>query len=268
VACELGQAVGVWACGPVGVRPVRVAPLRGPCCHAVGARATVTSLSVNPPAPSVCPRPSPCVCAACACVCCVRCMHVHWLASMLGPGWKRHTTTHPEGEVWEAPPKPPPPPRPPLAPGIGEQVGTTTVTRTCGLAKAVRASRTVLNDWVRPREELDQELPFGLQGDAPNLDQRLRSLIDKDVLALGAITQCGSRFLERWLRMLATGAAPLPPPPSPRRWGWRGRWRVLNPLRWQLGRQLWRQLGRQLWRRPRGRARPGSCLRRVLAREL
>jgi len=117
--------------------------------------------------------------------------------------------------AWSRQPQGPPRnPDPAVGPQSAHEQGTTTVTRTCSLAKAVRAARTSLKDWVSDLKPAP--VPPGLVGYAPNLDECLRSLIDKDVLALGAITQRGSRFLERWLRMLATKAAPLPPLPAPR----------------------------------------------------
>ena len=116
--------------------------------------------------------------------------------------------------AWSRQPQGPPRnPDPAVGPQSAHEQGTTTVTRTCSLAKAVRAARTPLKDWVNDLKPAP--VPPGLVGYAPNLDECLRSLIDKDVLALGAITQRGSRFLERWLRMLATKAAPLPPLPAP-----------------------------------------------------
>lgn len=117
--------------------------------------------------------------------------------------------------AWSRQPQGPPRnPDPAVGPQSAHEQGTTTVTRTCSLAKAVRAARTSLKDWVSDLKPAP--VPPGLVGYAPNLDECLRSLIEKDVLALGAITQRGSRFLERWLRMLATKAAPLPPLPAPR----------------------------------------------------
>ena len=106
------------------------------------------------------------------------------------------------------PPGPPPPPPPP----VGTRV-LTTVTRTCGLAKAVRAAGRDLTAWVGT---LDCPLSTGPGGDPT---QRLLKRIDAEVMAMGVVTRKGSRLLELLLRMLADeapGAAPpAPGPPGP-----------------------------------------------------
>jgi hypothetical protein len=113
------------------------------------------------------------------------------------------------------PPEPPPGPAPQPPPGVEHQ-GSTTVTRTCSLSKALNASLPLLEDWVAWMGP-DASLP-ALKGREGQQDPRLAlgAYIDAEVLAMGAVTQRGSRFLEMWLRILASANdAPMPPPPPP-----------------------------------------------------
>ena len=90
------------------------------------------------------------------------------------------------------------------------------MTRTCSLSKALNASLPLLEDWVAWMGP-DASLP-ALKGREGQQDPRLAlgAYIDAEVLAMGAVTQRGSRFLEMWLRILASANdAPMPPPPPP-----------------------------------------------------
>ena len=142
------------------------------------------------------------LCAVCCVLCCV------WAAMDAGGG------AHGTGPL-PKPPEPPPGPAPQPPPGVEHQ-GSTTVTRTCSLSKALNASLPLLEDWVAWMGP-DASLP-ALKGREGQQDPRLAlgAYIDAEVLAMGAVTQRGSRFLEMWLRILASANdAPMPPPPPP-----------------------------------------------------
>jgi hypothetical protein len=142
-----------------------------------------------------------CCAVLCAVLCCV------WAAMDAGGG------AHGTGPL-PKPPEPPPGPAPQPPPGVEHQ-GSTTVTRTCSLSKALNASLPLLEDWVAWMGP-DASLP-ALKGREGQQDPRLAlgAYIDAEELAMGAVTQRGSRFLEMWLRTLASADAPPPPPPPP-----------------------------------------------------
>ena len=202
VACEQGcagrwfagrgrgqGARGVWALlgGPIAVDPQSCERHPWPallCACCVGV---------------LCPV---CCAVLCAVLCCV------WAAMDAGGG------AHGTGPL-PKPPEPPPGPAPQPPPGVEHQ-GSTTVTRTCSLSKALNASLPLLEDWVAWMGP-DASLP-ALKGREGQQDPRLAlgAYIDAEVLAMGAVTQRGSRFLEMWLRILASANdAPMPPPPPP-----------------------------------------------------
>ena len=202
VACEQGcagwwfagrgrgqGARGVWALlgGPIAVDPQSCERHPWPallCACCVGVLCAV------------------CCAVLCAVLCCV------WAAMDAGGG------AHGTGPL-PKPPEPPPGPAPQPPPGVEHQ-GSTTVTRTCSLSKALNASLPLLEDWVAWMGP-DASLP-ALKGREGQQDPRLAlgAYIDAEVLAMGAVTQRGSRFLEMWLRILASANdAPMPPPPPP-----------------------------------------------------
>ena len=168
----------------------------------------------------------------CVCVCAVcgfirqRC----WVVGARGPPAPQPAPPPPPPQPPQGPPgqpaPPAPPPQGPQGPqppgGAAEHQGTTTVTRVCSLSKALTASSPWLDAWVVDMGP-DADIPAlqlrvgaNLRSTArPGVDLRLRSRIDEDVLAMGAVTQFGSRLLELWLRILACAAAPPPPPPPP-----------------------------------------------------
>ncbi len=151
-------------------------------------RLQLTLKAVNVTRGLLCCAPAAWVSCVLCTVCCVLCVSCVWAAMDAGGG------AHGTGPL-PKPPEPSPGPAPQPPPGVEHQ-GTTTVTRACSLSKALNASLPLLEDWVTWMGP-DASLP-ALKGREGQQDPRLAlgAYIDAEVLAMGAVTQRGSRLLE------------------------------------------------------------------------